>query len=88
MVRLRARGKFNPSQADYWIRHMAHGWTSERRAKQSAAIRQWRPWERSTGPRTAAGKARVARNAYKGGGQKEALRTLARLLRELRREAR
>ena len=58
---------------------MANGWTPERRAKQSAAIRRWRPWERSTGPRTAAGKARVARNAYKG-GTREVLRLLARLL--------
>jgi len=45
-----------------------------------AAVQQWRPWEQSTGPRTAAGKALVARNAYKG-GTREALRTLARLLR-------
>jgi len=60
---------------------MANGWTPERRAKQSAAIRQWRPWERSTGPRTAAGKARVAQNAYKG-RTREVLRLLARLIRE------
>jgi hypothetical protein len=61
---------------------MANGWTPERRARQSAAIRQWRPWERSTGPRTAAGKARVARNAYKG-GSRGALRLLSCLLREM-----
>ena len=44
-----------------------NGWTPERRARQAAAIRRWRPWEDSTGPRTAAGKARSARNAYTGG---------------------
>lgn len=30
-------------------------------------IRQWKPWEKSTGPKSAAGKARVSRNADKGG---------------------
>ncbi len=51
----------------YWGRAMANGWTSERRARQSEAIRRWRPWERSTGPKTAEGKAKVSRNGYKGG---------------------
>jgi hypothetical protein len=46
---------------------MANGWTSERRARQSVLIRQWRPWEKSTRPRTPEGRARVSRNAYKGG---------------------
>jgi hypothetical protein len=54
----------------------------EQRVRQSAAIRQWRPWERSTGPRTAAGKARVVQNAYKGGARR-LLRTLSRLLNNL-----
>jgi hypothetical protein len=39
------------------------GWTPERRAKQSEAIRKWKPWARSTGPKTAPGKARSAANA-------------------------
>lgn len=30
-------------------------------------IRRWRPWERSTGPRTASAEARSARDAYRGG---------------------
>jgi hypothetical protein len=38
-------------------------WTPERRARQSDLIRCVRPWSRSTGPRTAAGKARSSRNA-------------------------
>src|SRR6266480_6452148 len=46
---------------------MANGWTPERRSKQAQLIHNWRPWERSTGPQTAAGKERVARNAYQGG---------------------
>ena len=44
---------------------MANGWTQERRARQAALIRTWRPWERATGPRTAAGKARSSSNADK-----------------------
>lgn len=48
---------------------MANGWTPERRARQAALIRTWRPWERSTGPKTEAGKAMVAKNAYKHGGR-------------------
>lgn len=44
-------------------------------------IHQWRPWERSTGPRTSGGKARVARNAFKG-GTRPLMRELARILRK------
>jgi len=56
------------------------GWTPERRRRQSEGIRRWRPWERSTGPRTAEGKARAARRGYKG-AERPALRLLGRLLR-------
>lgn len=58
---------------------MANGWTPERRARQAALIRTWRPWEKSTGPRSEEGKARTARNAFKGGHRAE-LRELARLV--------
>ena len=44
---------------------MANGWTDERRAKQAAAIHRWAPWTKSTGPRTAAGKAIVGQNALR-----------------------
>ena len=46
---------------------MANGWTSECRARQSALIRNWRPWEVATGPKSEEGKVRVSRNAFKGG---------------------
>ena len=45
---------------------MANGWTPERRARQAALIKTWKPWQRATGPVTEEGKARVSRNAYKG----------------------
>jgi hypothetical protein len=66
---------------------MANGWTPERRARQSAAIRNWRPWEHATGPRTAEGKARTCRNGFKG-GHRERLRALCRVLNEALREQR
>lgn len=62
---------------------MANGWSLERRQRQADAIRRWKPWERSTGPKTETGKAIAARNADKG-GQREMLRELARVLREQR----
>ena len=46
---------------------MANGWTLERRSRQAQAIRRWRPWERSTGPKTTEGKRRSSRNAFNGG---------------------
>jgi len=42
------------------------GWSDERRAKQAEAIRRWQPWRQATGPKTAEGKAKSARNADKG----------------------
>lgn len=41
------------------------GWTPERRARQAEAIRSWQPWNRSTGPRTDAGKATASQNRQK-----------------------
>ena len=58
-----------------------NGWNSERKARQAALIRTWRPWEQSTGPKTESGKARAARNAFKG-GVRPLLRELGRVLRE------
>ena len=62
---------------------MSNGWTSERRARQAEAIRGWKPWERSTGPRTEAGKERTRLNSYKG-GERPMLRELSRALRDQR----
>lgn len=45
---------------------MTNGWTPERRGRQAQLIRQWRLWEKSTGPKSQEGKAKVARNSYKG----------------------
>ena len=57
----------------------ARNWTPEQRQQQAERIRAWSPWARSTGPRSAEGKAKASRNAWQG-GNREVLRELARLL--------
>jgi hypothetical protein len=56
---------------------MANGWIPFRRASQATKIRNWAPWLKSTGPKSPEGKARVARNCYRG-GQRPAIRALMR----------
>jgi len=48
-------------------RPTSNGWTKERRAKAAARAKANKPWQHSTGPRTATGKAACARNAFKHG---------------------
>lgn len=59
----------------------SHGWTNERRARQSALIRFWEPWKRSTGPRTVKGKAKSSGNVGVGMANRE--KALAQAKREL-----
>ena len=63
----------------------ARKWTAEQRKQQSLKIKQWQPWTKSTGARTAEGKAVSAKNAYKGGLRK-VLQELASYLREQQRQ--
>ena len=44
----------------------ASAWNFARRARQADIIRRTKPWTRSTGPRTAAGKAKSSMNAVLG----------------------
>lgn len=60
-----------------------NGWNLERRQRQAALIRTWRPWEHSTGPKTSEGKRTAAMRGHKGGIRPK-LRELARVLREQR----
>ena len=57
--------------------------TPERRARQSLAIQSWQPWKKSTGPKSDAGKALVARNAVKHGGRSADTLAELKALREL-----
>ena len=60
---------------------MSYYRTPEHRAMRAELIRRWKPWEKSTGPKSPEGKARSARRGYKG-GTREMLRELARILRK------
>jgi hypothetical protein len=62
---------------------MGNGWTPERKARQRAAIYRWRPWDRSSGPKSAEGKATVSRNAWKHGHRSAAFLAEISKLRDL-----
>lgn len=66
---------------------MTKGWTEERKHRQAKAIQGWKPWARSTGPRSAEGKARVSRNAWRG-GERQKLRELSKAFNALFRDQR
>ena len=55
---------------------MKHGWTPQRRKKQSELIQKWKPWENSTGPRTAQGKTTSSMNAVKHGMRGAEMRSI------------
>ncbi|MBC7755828.1 MAG: hypothetical protein H7Z20_04130 [Bdellovibrio sp.] len=55
-------------------------WTTQERQRQAELIKQWQPWQHSTGARTVEGKAISARNAYKG-GLRQQLKAINQLLR-------
>ncbi len=52
----------------------AKGWSPERRARQSTMMRARKIWTKSTGPKTAAGKAKSAANSFKHGGRRAEIR--------------
>ena len=62
------------------------GWSEQRRREQALRIQRWRPWERSTGPRTPAGKQRACQNALKHGSRSAAARAQLRELRKALRQ--
>ena len=60
-----AAGKLKPKSIR--AARSAKGWTPERRARQAERTRLAQPWRHSTGPKTEAGKARVAMNGFRHG---------------------
>ena len=63
------------------------GWTPERRAEQAERVRDSRPWVKSTGPKTKAGKVRSAANGKKHGFRSQAFIERVQVERQLVREA-
>ena len=93
-VRARERGagahagqNYEPAKRTIGGHHMTNGWTPERRARQAELIKTWKPWKQSTGPLSSEGRAKVAKNAYKG-GHRLMLRELSRMVNAEIREAR
>ena len=58
-------------------------WTEEARAKQAEQIKSWKPWLKSTGPKTEKGKTTSSMNALKTGSYSSDLRELEAILKEL-----
>ncbi|PCJ99774.1 MAG: hypothetical protein COA45_02855 [Zetaproteobacteria bacterium] len=56
---------------------MSKGWTQERRKKQAENILKTRPWEKSTGPKSGAGKRRSSCNSLKHGRYSYKMKDLA-----------
>lgn len=54
--------------------------TPEHRELRRQLIQRWKPWEKSTGPKTAEGKRRSSLRGYKG-GQRLLARAVAKCLR-------
>jgi len=59
---------------------MSYVRTPEHRALRAALIKQWRPWEHSTGPKSQEGKKTAASRSYKG-KTRPLMRELAKVLR-------
>ncbi len=66
---------------------MGNGWTPERRARQAEAIRRWKPWEKSTGPRTPEGKSISCKNAQTHGRYSQETQESKRMIRHMARLA-
>ena len=63
-------------------------WTATERARQSELIRNWKPWEHSTGATTLKGKECSSKNAKKHGMYSRETRALQRLLTEHQQQVR
>ncbi len=61
-----------------------NGWTPERRKRQAEMIRNWKPWEHSTGPKTPEGKEACKLNAEKHGMRGFKWQFLRQVLKELK----
>jgi hypothetical protein len=58
-----------------------NGWTLERKTRQAQLIQRWKPWQKSSGPKTKSGKAACRMNAKKHGLRSLEWKELKRALR-------
>jgi len=59
-----------------------NGWTPERRKRQAEMIRNWKPWEHSTGAKTIEGKEVSKMNAFKHGLRGGDMRELMQVMKD------
>ena len=59
---------------------MSNHWTTEQRKRQADLIRKWKPWEKSTGPKSPEGKKRAVMRALKTGEHTKDVRNLRKLI--------
>jgi len=57
-----------------------NGWTPERKKRAAMLIQRWKPWEKSTGPKTDRGKTIVSRNSFKHGARSAETRRVRAIL--------
>ncbi len=69
------------SKTNYHEVTMGYQRTEKQRQLKADLIHRWKPWEKSTGPKTKEGKEKVSKNAYKG-GTRPLLRKLAKALKK------
>ena len=62
---------------------MSKKWSEDSRRRQGEAIKDHKPWEQSTGPKSVAGKERSSLNADKG---KSPLRVIQRMITKVHKE--
>ena len=75
-------------RTNYWKSKTVNGWTLERRKRQAKLIRQWRPWDKSSGPKTQSGKKKSSQNARKDSMRSTEMKQLCYLLAEFSRTER
>ena len=74
------------SQTNFQGQAMSYYRTPDHRKMRAELINQWKPWQKSTGPRTDAGKAKSAANSRKHGNRSRKALEDMRWLREFLRE--
>lgn len=76
------------AQTQKTTQKITRGWPPKRRAEQARRLQKAKIWLKSTGPKSLAGKARVAKNAFKHGCDSVEFKQQVKILRYLLRKQR